>query len=110
MGYSPTRPSLGCCWIYANGQIDLVKSLQAKTVASLHNSGPTWSSAAMSHTERLRRSPNAFRQLTGITSVVFVKDATGIIWVVGHRIAHRVRMTEGTQRVVRLRWVAADVG
>ena len=25
----------------------------------------------MSHTERLRRSPNAFRQLTGITPVVF---------------------------------------
>ena len=27
----------------------------------------------MSHTERLRRSPNAFRQLTGITPVVFVQ-------------------------------------
>ncbi len=42
--------------------------------------------------------------------IPIVKDATGIIWVVGHRIAHRVRMTEGTQRVVRLRWVAADEG
>ena len=36
--------------------------------------------------------------------VPLVADAEGIIWVAGHRIAHRVRRTEGTTRVVGLRY------
>ena len=31
-------------------------------------------------------------------------DRFGIVWVVGHRIAHRVRRTESTRRTVALRW------
>jgi tRNA(Ile)-lysidine synthase len=33
-----------------------------------------------------------------------VCDEQGIVWVVGHRIAHRVRLTEGTVRPAGLRW------
>ena len=31
-------------------------------------------------------------------------DAAGIVWVVGHRIADRVRVTEQTRRILGLRW------
>lgn len=34
--------------------------------------------------------------------VPLVCDARGIMWVVGHRIAHRVRLTEGTVRRLKL--------
>jgi tRNA(Ile)-lysidine synthase len=33
-----------------------------------------------------------------------VCDKVGIVWVVGHRIAHRVRVTERTTRRGGLRW------
>ena len=33
-----------------------------------------------------------------------VCDGLGIVWVVGHRIAHRARRTEATRREVGLRW------
>ncbi|MBX6316168.1 MAG: tRNA lysidine(34) synthetase TilS, partial [Isosphaeraceae bacterium] len=36
--------------------------------------------------------------------VPLVRDARGIVWVVGHRIAHRVRRTEATRRTLGLRW------
>jgi len=39
--------------------------------------------------------------------VPLVKDASGIVWVVGHRISHRVRLTDATRNVARLRWLAA---
>jgi tRNA(Ile)-lysidine synthase len=35
--------------------------------------------------------------------VPVVRDRRGLIWVVGHRIADRVRRTEGTRRVLALR-------
>ena len=41
-------------------------------------------------------------------STPIVRDASGIVWVVGHRIAHRVRRTEATERVVGFRWEATD--
>jgi tRNA(Ile)-lysidine synthase len=31
-------------------------------------------------------------------------DEIGIVWVVGHRIAHRVKITEQTSRTLGLRW------
>ncbi|MBV8311162.1 MAG: tRNA lysidine(34) synthetase TilS, partial [Planctomycetaceae bacterium] len=31
-------------------------------------------------------------------------DAAGIVWVVGHRIADRVKVTEQTRRTLGLRW------
>jgi tRNA(Ile)-lysidine synthase len=37
-------------------------------------------------------------------SVPIVCDAEGIVWVVGHRIAHRVRRTEATCRTLGLRF------
>jgi tRNA(Ile)-lysidine synthase len=37
-------------------------------------------------------------------SVPLVCDQEGIIWVVGHRIAHRVRRTDATSRVLGLRF------
>jgi tRNA(Ile)-lysidine synthase len=37
-------------------------------------------------------------------SVPIVSDAEGIVWVVGHRIAHRVRRTEATRRTLGLRF------
>jgi tRNA(Ile)-lysidine synthase len=37
-------------------------------------------------------------------SVPIVCDQTGIIWVVGHRIAHRVRLTDATRRTLGLRF------
>jgi tRNA(Ile)-lysidine synthase len=40
--------------------------------------------------------------------VPLVCDREGILWVVGHRIAHRVRWTETTQRRIGLRWEPDD--
>jgi len=43
--------------------------------------------------------------------VPLVCDGRGIAWVVGHRIAHRVRLTESTRRILGLRvepWPLAD--
>jgi tRNA(Ile)-lysidine synthase len=37
--------------------------------------------------------------------VPLVCDATGIVWVVGHRIADRVRRRPETSRTLGLRWV-----
>ena len=37
-------------------------------------------------------------------AVPLVRDALGIVWVVGHRIGHRARLTGDTRRVVVLRW------
>ncbi|WP_435008858.1 tRNA lysidine(34) synthetase TilS [Tundrisphaera lichenicola] len=36
-------------------------------------------------------------------TVPIVRDAEGIVWVAGHRIAHRVRRTEATTRLLGLR-------
>ena len=36
--------------------------------------------------------------------VPLVCDRSGIVWVVGHRIAHRVRLTAATRRTLGLRW------
>ncbi len=41
-------------------------------------------------------------------AVPLVCDARGIVWLVGHRIADRVRRTEATRRTLGLRWEAAD--
>jgi tRNA(Ile)-lysidine synthase len=38
------------------------------------------------------------------SGVPVVRDALGIVWVVGHRIGHRARITEGTTRVLSLRF------
>lgn len=48
---------------------------------------------------RARRVPRWRR-----STVPLLCDALGIVWVVGHRIAHRVRLTEHTQRTVGLTW------
>jgi tRNA(Ile)-lysidine synthase len=37
-------------------------------------------------------------------SVPLVCDQRGIIWIVGHRIAHRVRRTDATSRTLGLRF------
>jgi tRNA(Ile)-lysidine synthase len=37
-------------------------------------------------------------------------DRVGIVWVVGHRIAERARLTESTQRPLGLRWEPVDEG
>ena len=42
--------------------------------------------------------------------VPLVCDQTGIIWVVGHRIADRVKMSEKTRRTLALHWQDADAG
>ena len=34
-------------------------------------------------------------------------DKMGIVWVVGHRISERVKVTEATRRTLGLRWEAA---
>lgn len=39
------------------------------------------------------------------SAVVLLSDAMGIVWVVGHRIAHRVRLTSASRRGWRLKWV-----
>ncbi len=39
------------------------------------------------------------------TRVPLVCDRNGIIWVVGHRIADRVKVSEKTERRLGLRWV-----
>ncbi|MBV8237061.1 MAG: tRNA lysidine(34) synthetase TilS, partial [Acidimicrobiia bacterium] len=36
--------------------------------------------------------------------VPLVCDRSGIVWVVGHRITHRVRLTAATRRTLGLRW------
>jgi tRNA(Ile)-lysidine synthase len=36
-------------------------------------------------------------------------DEAGIVWVVGHRIADRVKVTEATRRTLGLRWQADDL-
>ena len=43
------------------------------------------------------------------SAVVLLADALGIVWVVGQRIAHRVRLTSASRRGWRLEW-AADRG
>ena len=50
---------------------------------------------------RGRRVPRAERP-----GVPVVRDEAGILWVVGHRIGHRARLTEVTRRVAVLRWGA----
>ena len=40
--------------------------------------------------------------------VPLVCDALGIVWVVGQRIAHRVRLTEATRRTLGLGFVPAS--
>ncbi|MDR3635952.1 MAG: tRNA lysidine(34) synthetase TilS [Isosphaeraceae bacterium] len=42
------------------------------------------------------------------TSVPVVCDQKGIVWVAGHRIAHRVRLRDDTTRTAGLRWVEGD--
>ena len=37
--------------------------------------------------------------------VPVVRDAVGIVWVVGHRIGHRARLTGASRRVAVLRWI-----
>ncbi len=49
---------------------------------------------------RGRRVPRANRP-----GVPVVRDAAGILWVVGHRIGHRARLTGATRRVAVLRWI-----
>jgi len=39
-----------------------------------------------------------------------VCDQAGIIWVIGHRIAERVKMSEKSQRKLRLRWFENNAG
>jgi tRNA(Ile)-lysidine synthase len=51
---------------------------------------------------RGRRVPYADRRL-----VPLVCDQSGIVWVVGYRISHRVRQTDETRRTVGLRWEPA---
>ncbi|WP_409999955.1 tRNA lysidine(34) synthetase TilS C-terminal domain-containing protein [Planctomyces sp. SH-PL62] len=48
---------------------------------------------------RIRRVPSERRQ-----AVPVVADPHGILWVVGHRIAERVKTTEATSRRLGLRW------
>ena len=50
---------------------------------------------------RGRRVPRGRRGRTPL-----VCDASGIVWVVGHRISQRVRLTDATRRAVGLRFVA----
>lgn len=40
--------------------------------------------------------------------VVLVRDAVGIVWVVGHRVGHRARLTGETARMVGLRWETSE--
>ena len=54
---------------------------------------------------RSRRVPKADRRLVPI-----VRDTLGIVWVVGHRLAQRVRITGATRRVGRLRWEVEGPG
>jgi tRNA(Ile)-lysidine synthase len=42
--------------------------------------------------------------------VPLVCDRLGIVWVVGHRIAHRVRLTDRTTRTAVLRWEPPEGG
>jgi tRNA(Ile)-lysidine synthase len=49
---------------------------------------------------RGRRVPRA-----GRPGVPLVRDAAGIVWVVGHRIGHRARLTGATRRVATLEFV-----
>lgn len=69
------------------------------------HSGECFDPLGMSgHTQRLadflrsRRVPRPLRART-----LVVADQTGIVWVVGHRIAERVRLTEQTRRCLLLR-------
>lgn len=48
---------------------------------------------------RSRRVPRDARPLVPV-----VRDALGIVWVVGHRLAHRARVTDATRRTLGLRW------
>ena len=41
--------------------------------------------------------------------VPLVCDQSGIIWVVGHRIADRVKVSEKTRRTLGLRWSSFSV-
>jgi len=54
---------------------------------------------------RGRRVPRARRG-----SIPLVCDQSGIIWVVGHRIAHRVRLTGETRRTLGLRFEPEGAG
>ncbi len=58
-------------------------------------------SQALNDFFRGRRVPGAQRRGTPL-----VCDGLGIVWVVGHRIAHRSRLTNATRREVGLRWEA----
>ena len=40
--------------------------------------------------------------------VLVVEDAAGLVWLVGHALAHRVRLRPKTARALRLRWRAEE--
>jgi tRNA(Ile)-lysidine synthase len=54
---------------------------------------------------RNRRVPGLER-----SRVPLVCDELGIVWVVGHRIAERVRLTEQTRETLGLRWDSGQFG
>jgi tRNA(Ile)-lysidine synthase len=62
--------------------------------------GMTGRSARLADFLRGRRVPLHHRK-----HVPLICDQHGIIWVVGHRIADRVKITEQTLKVLGLRWI-----
>jgi tRNA(Ile)-lysidine synthase len=44
------------------------------------------------------------------THTLLVCDQLGIVWVVGHRIADRVKLTDGTQRRLMMSWHQHSIG
>lgn len=67
--------------------------------------GMSGRSAGLGDFLRGRRVPAAERRL-----VPLVVDQTGVLWVVGHRIADRARVTAATTRRLGLRWTTNQSG
>jgi tRNA(Ile)-lysidine synthase len=63
--------------------------------------------------EGRERRVHAFLRTRGVpgsrrAETLVLCDAVGIIWVVGHRLAHRVRVTDSTTRRIYLSWQPRD--
>jgi tRNA(Ile)-lysidine synthase len=95
----PSRECLTCERIDLDQIVGLLRVRAPAAGDRFDPLGMDGNSMALADFFRGRHVPRARRALTPL-----VCDERGIVWVVGHRIADRVKRTEQTRHVLSLRW------